>query len=289
MTPSTLAPPRRPAGPSAAPAAEKPVVRRWSRPAHHDASRRIWRWALAGSVVVHILVLLLSPFILRVGMPPGEPDAPAAPAPAGMQMVDLTPAAERPVAAPSSATPDPASTTDPRVDAPSPTAVQPRAPAVPGSPADRAETAAPGDPLQPGIRDRRLWITPRSAPDREPTQEELHAEYMAGLERRLGTYNDSVAAEADRARRATDWTVRDSEGRRWGVSPEGIHLGGITLPPVEFPPGGGDPDRRQRAEEEQRTRDALDRQEADAERRRVREERIRATRERRDEERRSPP
>jgi len=167
--------------------------------------------------------------------------------------------------------------------------VQPRPPGTPGTPADRADAPVTGAPLQPGIRDRRLWITPRTAPDREPTQEELHTEYMAGLERRLGSYNDSVAAESDRARRATDWTVRDSEGRRWGVSPEGVHLGGITLPPVEFPPGGGDPDRRRRAEEEQQTREALDRQEADAERRRVREERIRATRERRDAERNTPP
>ena len=38
----------------------------------------------------------------------------------------------------------------------------------------------------------------------------------------------TVLAEA--SRRATDWTYTDDQGRRWGVSPGQIHLGGITIP-----------------------------------------------------------
>jgi hypothetical protein len=119
----------------------------------------------------------------------------------------------------------------------------------------------------------------------ELTPEELHARYMAQLEARIRAWNDSVAGNAERARRATDWTVRDGSGGRWGVSPEGIHLGGVTLPPVTFPTGGSDPDHRARAEERERTRREIDRQEADTERRRAQQEAARQTRERRDAER----
>jgi hypothetical protein len=286
MTPTTLAPPRRPPGSDAPPPVARAAARRWARPAHHGASRKVWRWAIAGSVLVHLLVLFLSPLVIRIGAPPGDAAAPPErTAAGGLRMVDIEPGAEVPTT-----TPPPTAARAPDVSAPVP-ADRRAAPTPPGAPAAPAERAAPAgaNPLEPGIRDRRLWIAPRAAPDREPTQEELHAEYMAGLERRLQTWNDSIAGEADRARRATDWTVRDGKGGRWGVSPDGIHLGGVTLPPVEFPPGGGDPDRRRRAEEEQRTREALDRQEADTERRRVRDERIRATRERRDQERGTPP
>src|SRR5262245_48951252 len=65
-------------------------------------------------------------------------------------------------------------------------------------------------------------------------------------ERVAGTikeYNDSVAAVLAAAERATDWTVKDKDGKRWGVSPGKLHLGDITLPlPLAFqtPPGRRD-------------------------------------------------
>jgi hypothetical protein len=46
----------------------------------------------------------------------------------------------------------------------------------------------------------------------------------------IQAYNDSIAAQAAAAARALDWTVKDANGGRWGVSPSGIHLGTITLP-----------------------------------------------------------
>jgi hypothetical protein len=49
-----------------------------------------------------------------------------------------------------------------------------------------------------------------------------------------------MAAEAARAAGALDWTVKDRNGGRWGVSPGAIHLGGITLPlPIQFSPPPG--------------------------------------------------
>jgi hypothetical protein len=59
----------------------------------------------------------------------------------------------------------------------------------------------------------------------------------------LGAYNDSIAAQAAASARATDWTVTDAEGGRWGVSPGKIHLGSLTLPlPFTF---SAPPERRE--------------------------------------------
>jgi hypothetical protein len=65
----------------------------------------------------------------------------------------------------------------------------------------------------------------------------------ARLADRLGAYNDSIMAERLAAANATDWTVKDKDGKRWGVSPGKLHLGNITLPlPLAFntPPGRRD-------------------------------------------------
>jgi len=294
MSTPTLAPQRRPAGPP--PPQPEPEHRSGSlprvRPAHHVREGRIWRWAVGGSVLVHLVVLLFSPLFIRVGLPPGADDLSSdADQFRGIRMVEIganregSPA-DRPVETEAAARDVPVFSPSDRAS-PRTSPAQPRA--GDGLRPSERTTDAQGNPLQPGLRDSRLWITPREVPKPERTQEELHAEYMVGLERRLGTWNDSIAAESERARRATDWTVRGKNGERWGVSPDGIHLGGVTVPSEGFTPGGGDRDRRNRAEEQERTRGEIDRQQADTERRRAQQEQIRATRERRDRERASPP
>jgi len=138
------------------------------------------------------------------------------------------------------------------------------------------ERARDENPLRPGLRDRRLWVTPREPePEAGPTQ---HERYMEHLQARIDRLNDSIAGDAERARRATDWTVRDGDGRRWGVSSEGIHLGGVTLPPV---PIRGSDSHEAEARERRRQREEIDRQSEDVERRREWERQIRETRERR--------
>lgn len=81
--------------------------------------------------------------------------------------------------------------------------------------------------------DRRLWrpIDPDLV---APTPEQiLNLEIAAAIE----AGHDSAAAEAERARRALDWTHTDEDGRRWGVSPGKIHLGDVTIPlPFGFGP-----------------------------------------------------
>lgn len=81
--------------------------------------------------------------------------------------------------------------------------------------------------------DRRLWrpIDPALV---APTPEQiLNLEIAAAIE----AGHDSAAAEAERARRALDWTHTGEDGRRWGVSPGKIHLGDVTIPlPFGFGP-----------------------------------------------------
>ncbi|MGH7507594.1 MAG: hypothetical protein ACRELX_18220, partial [Longimicrobiales bacterium] len=94
----------------------------------------------------------------------------------------------------------------------------------------------------------------------------------------LEAYNDSIAAVAEAARSATDWTHRDANGDRWGVSPGKIHLGKITLPlPFGFsvPPG-----RREEYNERMRTFNEIQMQAGRAEIEKTFEARVRAIRER---------
>ena len=88
----------------------------------------------------------------------------------------------------------------------------------------RRYTAA--ERLRPGYSDRRLWsILPEEIV-------RLSGQQLAQLELDLAiaAIGDSMAVLAEAGRRATDWTYTDAQGRRWGVSPGQIHLGGITIP-----------------------------------------------------------
>jgi hypothetical protein len=108
-------------------------------------------------------------------------------------------------------------------------------PGVPGSP-------TPAGAGQPGTttrapsaaeRLRRGYTDPQLlAPvDRLPPEEVTEADWLRlRLAGQLDMYNDSIAAEAAAKLRATDWTAKDKDGGRWGVSPGKIHLGSVTLP-----------------------------------------------------------
>ena len=54
---------------------------------------------------------------------------------------------------------------------------------------------------------------------------------------RIRALNDSILAEMAAGERALDWTWTDEQGRRWGISPGKLHLGGIEIPlPVSTAP-----------------------------------------------------
>ncbi|HET7273541.1 MAG TPA: hypothetical protein VFI91_00055 [Longimicrobiaceae bacterium] len=246
---------------------------------------RILRWSIAASILVHAVVLLISPSFLRIGAPPGETESvyrPTQPSDA-LEMVAIDASAV--TRAPGSPVLSPALPAEPaavserdepmRVFVPRAGRPEPVEGAAPDEPAGDAAAA-----LQPGFSDPRLWITPRELPEApEPTREE---EYMAHLESRINAYNDSMGYAAARAADATDWTVTDSDGDRWGISPEGIHLGGFTIPRALIPiPSTSTAEDAMEARERARRREEIQRQGADYERDRIREERREAAARRR--------
>ncbi|HSJ13519.1 MAG TPA: hypothetical protein VK939_03835 [Longimicrobiales bacterium] len=111
--------------------------------------------------------------------------------------------------------------------------------------------------------DLELWrpVTPGSY-ERPLTEEEV---LRARLAARIDAHNDSVSADALARERASDWTVKDGSGGKWGVSPGKVHLGGITLPlPVNFsPPPGRREEVAARTRSWTETRAQADRAEAD--------------------------
>lgn len=313
MTPPTVAPPPpQEAPPEQQPAPVIPVhapLRRFGRRA---PSGRPSTAAVAGSVAVHLALLGLVVAFVRIG--PRLLDRGEAPAETveyfdlafpqadeGTQVAagDPAEAAQFPPAAPAAA-PPPAGeqperterTAAPGEELAFPSGAPSGLPQAGGAPAQQGTgtggavqpggTGTGGSPLRPGIRDPRLFPTQRPVPAKP--EQTPHEEYMGRLGSTLGQYNDSIAAEQDRARNALDWTLKDKDGNRWGASPGKIHLGKITLPaPFGF---AASPEASAEARRESGQRAEIDRQVADRERNNSFQARVRATRERKDAERR---
>ena len=121
------------------------------------------------------------------------------------------------------------------------------APAPASAPAPGATGAAPSggtvaaggsaaDRLRQRVTDPRLWGAPAIGSPLPRTQVDIARERVAESIRAL---NDSIAGEDAARKRASDWTVKGEDGKRWGISPQGIHLGGITLPAPSFTPAMG--------------------------------------------------
>jgi hypothetical protein len=103
-------------------------------------------------------------------------------------------------------------------------------PALPGEGRSAVER------LRPVAREEVLW-----APvDPELAAPSLEQRLQLELAVRFLEEGDSLAAAAAVEEAAMDWTYTDAEGRRWGVSPGQIHLGGITIPlPFAFGASAG--------------------------------------------------
>lgn len=163
-------------------------------------------------------------------------------------------------------------------------------PAVPGAPG--AAGAAPGGAgnaiggdvaggrYGPGYGDRRLVVTPQAVPERQRTEHERYMDELAG---RLGSWNDSVAEGAEHQRRLHNWTVKDRNGREWGIGEGGVPvIAGHRIPVPLSPPiyRGRD---REDAERTANRQDAeIARQAEDMDRDRNFRDRVRATRARTD-------
>jgi len=147
-------------------------------------------------------------------------------------------------------------------------------PPVPEQPALGPPGPTAAERIRPKEGDLRFWapVSPeRTALSRE---ELMRLRLIAELE----AMNDSAAVAAELARRATDWTYTDDEGKSWGVSPGKIHLGDLTLPmPFGFGPSAM---QRERAEDRLWAWDEIERGAATGELLRSWKDRDRAIRER---------
>jgi hypothetical protein len=224
----------------------------------------VFGFGVLASVLVHLLLFVLFPDLVRIGVMPGGPPAPPERVAVRTEIQLLNPVASESApeipaeeelagAGPAGAgfRPPPRSR---RGRAP-PAATPQEAPAAPG-------TGSARDALRPGFRDPRLYVTPREI---VPDQRTEHERYMEHLQARVDALNDSIHAGLP----VTDWTVRDRDGKRWGLSPEGLHLGGVTVPRalLPLPAATGDNAQLERAREQQRQRDEIRRQEEDRDRR----------------------
>ncbi|MBW3552452.1 MAG: hypothetical protein KY466_03020 [Gemmatimonadetes bacterium] len=188
--------------------------------ARNDRERRVLRAALVASALLHVLALGVLGGLLEA--PQSERRPTPVPfiiePPAGMRAVNVRPVAAGEAPSP----PDPRTApeeeeVDVRTPAPAPPTTEPGPRAADGrSAADR---------LAPRLIDARLW-RPMVLIPREPTLADVQARIAAATE----LLSDSALADAEARIRATDWTVKDGDGGRWGISPGKLHLGKLTLP-----------------------------------------------------------
>ena len=89
--------------------------------------------------------------------------------------------------------------------------------------------------------DPRLWFDPQS-PRLIGERLVQFARADSAVRAILRDWLDSLQLDEDVRRRARDWTF-ERDGKRWGFSEQGIHLGDVTIPiPIGFAPTG--PQRR---------------------------------------------
>ncbi|MFQ5679124.1 MAG: hypothetical protein ACE5HP_06665 [Gemmatimonadota bacterium] len=81
--------------------------------------------------------------------------------------------------------------------------------------------------LQPRMGDERLWVDFMD-PISVHTSERLDRAVDV-LRRLVREWLDSLALTEDQRRRALDWTFGEGSNR-WGISPEGLHLGDVVIP-----------------------------------------------------------
>lgn len=190
-------------------------------------SRRVRVTALAVAVAAHVIAFLLYPVVARTFRPDtvefvtSTDDGPVQ----GSVILRLIDIEERPDAERPEDPDEIEQLSSPEADA--------VAPVLEGIPL--GELVPPGltaaERLRPNLSEARLWT------DLPPEFFELTFEQREELllSSRIVEWYDSLAIARAAEERFTDWTFRDSNGGRWGISDGQIHLGSITLPlPVNF-------------------------------------------------------
>lgn len=230
----------------------------WSedRRQRERSGRRAFWGGLAASALLHIVVLFIAGRVLIQTVGFVTPAVETVPAPDGLVVVQIpatpletAPEEPRPEPQPEEVEVELAEEAPQEPEAPEeepedegglPTAPGVGAPGAPGEP-EEGDRLSNASRLRLRFSDRRLWFDPQ-----DPM---LFGERLARFARAdsavraiLRDWLDSLNLTEEQARRARDWTF-EKDGKRWGISDEGIHLGDITIPiPFGFQQSG--PQRR---------------------------------------------
>ena len=99
---------------------------------------------------------------------------------------------------------------------------------VPGSPGHVDPMPSLGRGVQPGIPDSRIAMDPMAVGHLPKTDAQRTDSVLSAI---YNEYLDSVrVAQAHPGRAPGDWTWGGKDGNKWGWDPQGIHIGGITIP-----------------------------------------------------------
>lgn len=222
--------------------------------------RRTLAAGLLASVFLHVLLLVLAGGVRVESLPFTLPPIETVPAPDALVVVEIAPTL--PEDLPEDPRPEPL---PPREE---PAEVEPEPEDEAEEEEEEEEAVEEGDPLPgaPGLivagqptppegprgqtnasrlrlrfSDARLWFDPQS-PRLIGERLVQFARADSAVRAILRDWLDSMALAEDIRRRARDWTF-ERDGERWGISPDGIHLGDVTIPlPIGDLDGDGYPD-----------------------------------------------
>lgn len=225
------------------------------------SQRRTLAAGLLASVFLHVMLLILAGGVRVESLPFTLPPIETVPAPDALVVVEIAPTL--PEDLPEDPRPEPLPPEEelPEVE-PEPEeeeeeveeeqeeAVEERDP-LPGAPGliVAGQPTPPEGPrgrtnasrLRLRFSDARLWFDPQS-PRLIGERLVQFARADSAVRAILRDWLDSLQLEEDVRRRARDWTF-ERDGKRWGFSEQGIHLGDVTIPiPIGFAPTG--PQRR---------------------------------------------
>jgi hypothetical protein len=201
-------------------------------------SERKSKTSIAISVAVHVVVIAaLAAITFRVpleGLFQHQPPTPDQ----TIRYIRIAPEQPRVSGGTSAATASPARTTAATTTPFAPRSIpvgipKPVPPAVivgtaPGSPGHVDPVPSLGRGVQPGIPDTRIAMDPMAVGHLPKTDAQRADSALSAI---YTEYLDSVrVAQAHPGRAPGDWTWAGKDGSKWGWDPQGIHIGGITIP-----------------------------------------------------------
>ncbi len=224
------------------------------------SQRRTLAVGLLASVVLHVLLLIIAGGVRVDSLPFTLPPIETVPAPDALVVVEIAPIL--PEDLPEEPRPEPPDEEIPEVE-PEPLEeeeeeaeeeeeeAEEEGDPLPGAPGliVAGQPTAPEGPrgrtnasrLRLRFSDARLWFDPQS-PRLIGERLVQFARADSAVRAILRDWLDSLQLEDDVRSRARDWTF-ERDGKRWGFSEQGIHLGDVTIPiPIGFAPTG--PQRR---------------------------------------------